>query len=42
MEYSGFWVLLEDVKPINKNRSNKNMLRMTSYKLVRKFTGLVN
>ena len=42
MEYSGFWVLLEGVKPINKNRSNKNMLRMTSYKLVRKFTGLVN
>ena len=29
MEYSGFWVSLEGVIPINKNGSNKKVMPMT-------------
>ena len=42
MEYSGFWVSLEGVIPINKNGSNKTIMPMTSQKGVLKFIGLVN
>ena len=42
MEYLVFWVTWDGIKPIDKNKNNKNMKPPISRKEVRKFIGLVN
>ena len=42
MEYLGFWVTHDGVKPIDKNTSNKNIKPPTSQKKGQQFMGVVN
>ena len=43
MEYLGFWVTRDGVKPINKKtKAITNMAPPTTRKEVKKFTGVIN
>ena len=42
MEHLGFWVTRDGIKPIYKNKSNKNMTPLTYQKVVHNFIGKVH
>ena len=43
MEYLGFWITCDGVKPINRNiEAITNMAPLTSLKELRKFIGVIN